>query len=255
MSNETVEKIGFGFVSDTDESLKTKSGGKCGLNQPVFLTKFELNENAGKDGAEQDALDINVQVVERDMMMRIYPTEKVYNKDNEEITDKSSAEYASAYNKDWTQKNALIVHILKCFRTEEEIEKALTAKISSFSEFVKIVTSLVPDDFSTKPLDVFLEYQWEINTGQDRTFLQLPKNMKGSYFLIPMHKAEGEWETINNSDGLRYVDSKTGKEHPFTRSENYMSSYKANKQVEGEEESSNALKQAADTGTAKKEKW
>lgn len=254
MSQEGINTVGFGFVDDTDESLRTKSGGKFGLNQGAFLTKFELNENAGKDQSKGDALDITVQVGDKKFMNRIYPTTRVFDNDGNEIEDKTSDEYKKKYNEDWTQKNAVIVHILKCFRTEDEIRKAFAANPSTFAEFINICAALLPDNFSSQPLDVFLEYQWQIASGQDRTFLQLPKNMKGGYFLVKEHKPEGKWEEIRE-DGLRYVDDKNGAEHPFTRSENFMASPKSYLQKEGEDNNAEALAGAAG-GTAKPgEKW
>jgi hypothetical protein len=256
MSQEqTLQKIGFGYIDDTSKDLQSKQGGKFGLNQGVFLTKFELNTKAGSDGAEQDALDIHIQVADREQRLRIYPTEKVYDKDNKEITDKNSAEYIKAYNDDWTQKTAVIVHTLKCFRTDEEVRQGMSAPANSFGEFINICAGLLPDNFASKPLDVFLEWQWNIAPDNDRTFLQLPKNMKGGAFLAPHTPAVGTWEEVRTENGLEYRDSANGNLHPFNRSANYMESNKANQQIEGQENNQEALAVAAGTGGAKKTGW
>ena len=63
----------FGAVNDTDESLKSKLGGKFGLNQGN-ITKIEVLTNAGKDGADANAVDIFVQIGEREYRRRIYET-------------------------------------------------------------------------------------------------------------------------------------------------------------------------------------
>ena len=45
---------GYGFVSDSDESLKTKSGAKFGGNFGVAtLAKFAYNANVAKEGQLQ----------------------------------------------------------------------------------------------------------------------------------------------------------------------------------------------------------
>ena len=58
MSNE---KTAWGFQNDNDESLKSKEGGKFGLNT-AFITKFEYNDLAGKDETAVDAIDITVMI-------------------------------------------------------------------------------------------------------------------------------------------------------------------------------------------------
>lgn len=242
MSQETM--MGFGYIDDTDESLKSKAGGVFGLNTPAFLTKFELNPNAGADGAAQDAIDITVQVEDKEFRSRIYPTTKVYDKDGNELTDKTSPEYVKAYNMDWSQKNAVIVHLLKAFRTDEEVKQALSTPLNSFADFARVVTGLLPAESEKQPLDVFLEYQWNIGDGQDRTYLQLPRNMKGGYFLCAAVQPNGAWTKVVDDKGLRYVDAQ-GNEHPFSRDKNYMGGNKANQQIEGEEASNEALQGAA----------
>ena len=94
-------------------------------------------------------------------------------------------------------------------------------------------------------------YKWNIQEGNERTFLQLPKNMKGGRFLSPTIAPVGAWEEINDADGLRYVDSAKN-EHPFTRSENYMKSNKAIQQIEGEEAETT---EAMAGNTATQSKW
>lgn len=250
--SEEIQKIGFGFVDDTSEELQSKSGGKFGLNQGAFLTKLEYNPNAGgKDnptGAE--AIDITVQIGDRDFMSRIFPTDKVFDSKGNEITDKNSNEYRKAYNADWKQKNAMLVHILKSVTTEENIKTALTRPINSFKEFGEIVQGLVPADAKSKPLDVFLEYQWQPSSGQDRTFLQLPRNMKGGYFIVPMmNPSSGAWTEVRDDKGLHYEDAQ-GNRHVFKRDANFMEGPKANQIIEGEEQNNNALNAAANAGAS-----
>ena len=61
----------FGYINDKDESLRSKSGGKFGLNQG-FITKLEYNPNAGKDGTPADAVDITALIGDREYRLRIY---------------------------------------------------------------------------------------------------------------------------------------------------------------------------------------
>lgn len=249
------QKVGYGYVDDTDESLKTKSGGKFGLNAgTASLVKFEHNPNSGKDKSAGDALDIAVQVGEKEFTLKIYPVTKVYDSKSVEITDTNSKEYIDGYNAKVRQDNAVIIHVLKSVGVTDEQIKSAVQNVTNFVEFITALVGLLPTDFNKKPLDLFLEWQWQISEGQNRTYLQLPKNMKGGYFICPAQ--EGPWNEVRGEDGtLRYVNDK-GTEHPFTRDKNFMEGNKANQQIEGQE-SANATLAAAipGTGAAKSGTW
>lgn len=120
-----------------------KQGGKFGLNTGAFITKFELNENAGKDGAAADAIDFTVQVGEREFRHRFFPISKVFAKGGGEITDTNSEEYKKAMASEVAQFNAVISDIVKVFVSEEDLKLALQVPIPTFKDFAKIVTRLV----------------------------------------------------------------------------------------------------------------
>lgn len=254
----------FGNVNDEDESLKGKSGGgKFGLNVGT-ISKLEFTDTAGKDNGPGNAVDIWFKVGERDYRRRLYETTgELYGKKNVKVGPEDEG-YADLYKEDMTQKMAVINHAVKAVGvTGEQLAKALATPATSFTDWCQKVLSLVPADFATKPVDGFLEYQWEIAEDQDRTYPELPKNMKGGAFLKPSVKAVGQWKeelTWTNSDnetvtGLRYVDD-AGNVHPFDRNQNYMDSPKGTPQGAGAPVSaSNALNNAVPATDAKKSNW
>lgn len=255
--------MGYGqnFTSDNDASLKSKSGGVFGLNQKARLIKFGYNSNVAKEGEDaREAIEIVVQVGEREYLDWINPITKVYSsKNNNELTDKSSPEYIDEYNKLMNQQGGLMTHYLKSVGvTEDAIKHAYESGINSFAEWGQKMSALLPADYSSKPLDVFLEYQYEIKTGQDRTFLTLPRNMKGGYFIVPAQA--GEWKPDYAADGaMRYINEQ-GAEHPFTRNANFMSSNKAKQQGAGAPAANNGAGQpnagmTPGNGEAKKSTW
>ena len=125
----------------------------------------------------------------------------------------------------------MITHTLKALGvTEEQIMAKFAVPANSFAEFANNLVSLLPADFKTRPIDVFLEYQWNIADEQDRTFLQFPKNMKGGGFLCPAQP--GVWKEERIDGALSYVNQ-NGLKHPFTRDKNYMESNKAIQQFAG----------------------
>mgnify|MGYP003637610831 CR=1 FL=1 len=220
-------------VNDTDESLRGKSGGQFGLNSG-FITKLEYNGLAGKDGSEGDAVDITAQVGDKEFRRRIYDaTGPLFGAKNAKI-EPGEEGYADLYNTEMKQRMAVVTHAVKAVGvTADQIKAAVSAAVD-FKSWATIMTALPSADYKTKPVDIFVEYQWNISDGQDKTFLELPKNMKGGYFLCPVQKAVGTWSVVNDSEGMHYADD-AGNKHPFDRSVNYMKGNKAIQQIEGQD--------------------
>ena len=262
MSNQML----FGSVNDRGEEFKGKEGGNYnfGLNHGNF-TELSFNPNAGKDGTAGNAVDININVGGKEFKRRIYEVTRVYDKDGNQILDTNSEEYIKKYNQEMRQAMATITHAVKATGvTQEQIDTAFKTPVTTFTDWVNIILSLIPVNYKERELDVFLEYQWKISDGQDKTYLQLPKNMKGGYWLTGAVKPIGDWkeqrqwvETDENGvqksiKGLRYVDEMSNV-HPFTRSQNFMESPKANQQVDGASNATSVLSQA--TQQPKKATW
>ena len=78
---------GYGYVSDSDESLKSKSGAKFGGNFGVaVLAKFAYSANVAKEGQEpREAIEVVVKVGDREYKDWINPVNRVVDKNNAEI--------------------------------------------------------------------------------------------------------------------------------------------------------------------------
>lgn len=252
--SEVQQLQGFGFQDDGDKALQSKSSGKFGLNLGR-ITKFEYNPNSGKDGSTGDGFDITVEVGDRKYMQKIFAITKVFGKDNTEITDQTDPQYITNFNNNMTQMKAVFTHFLKVFRTEAELKMAFQNPPASFADYFKLIESLKPDNFASIPVDVFLEYQWKIKGDNTRTFLQLPQNMKGGYFIGKALPATGSWsEERDEKESLIYKDG-AGNTHPFNRSKDYLESPKGYQQIEGEESGPANPMGAATTEKPKPSTW
>lgn len=257
--SEAIQKLGYGFIDDRDESLRSKTGGQFGLNQGAFITKFELNPMSGKEKTPGDALDIIVTIGDKEFTKKIFPVSKIYDKNSNEITDVNSAEYIKGFNTELKQTNAVILHFLKALGvTEERIRQAFATPVDLFAAFINGLVGLLPANFQTIPVDVFLEYQWDITEGQDQKFLQLPKNMKGGYFACPAQPGVFVAEK-DDKEGLIYRNQ-NGAQHPFDRDKAFMEGKKAKQEKAGEEDAGQTALAAAagvqpGNGAAQKSTW
>lgn len=264
----TPQLQGYGFVSDSDDSLQTKSGGVFGGNfGNTRLIKFAYNPNTAKEGQPvQEAIEIVVKIVDREYKAWLSPITKVFDNNNTEITDRNSLDFINGYNALVTQQGAVVSHYIKSVGVSEDALKNLLTQYpaTSFADYAAKVCSLLPADYANKPLDYFLEYQWSFGkkkdgSPQDVTFLTLPTNMKGGYFVVPAQ--QGPWtEEIASDKSLTYVNPQ-GLKHPFDRNANYMSSHKAIQQGNTNNASAittsnaNFTPEAAGNGAAKTSTW
>ena len=238
---------GYGFVSDSDESLKTKSGARFGGNFGVAtLVKFAYNANVAKEGQEpREAIEVIVKIGDKENKDWINPVTRVVDKNNTEITDKTSAEYINGFNALMNQQNATVTHYLKSAGvTEDSLRAAFATPVTSFIDYATRVCALLPIGYNNKPLDVFLEYQWNIGKKQDgtlndKTYPTLPKNMKGGYFIVPAQP--GVWVEERGEDGSLCYKNSNGQKHPFERDANFMTGNKGTQQVLGQAAGASAM--------------
>lgn len=243
---EVNEVAGYGYVDD-EEQVNTGSSGSFGLNE-CFMTKFEHISNAGKDGAEGEALDIVFNIDGKDKSYRVFPVTKAFKSTKDgggEVTDPRSPEMKEAFK----NFNAIMTHILHCFVEKEAIVIAFGRPVRDFKDYCNIAKGLLPTNFAQVPLQIFLQYQWAIKGENKRTFLEIPKTMKHGRWLTKAIPAQGEWigtqkedPTDNDQNALTYKDAQNNI-HPFTRNGWFVKSNFANVQKEegAEENAINAI--------------
>lgn len=240
---------------ETDEVRQ--SSNVFGLNPgSARMIKFEWINNAGKDGAEMEALDIQFEIVgsDRPTSYRLFPITKAFAKDGTEITDPKAPEFQKALK----DLNSCVTHILHNFVEIDQIKTALSVPIASFKDFCKVCMSILPKDYEKKKLDIFFQWQWQIKGEAKVTYLELPKKMAYGKWLCPAIEPVGgvwtEWKhkSPENSTpiALKYTDAE-GNTHPFVRNGWFMLSNFAAQQKA--EEDSTSIGTSSDTtpeGTA-----
>ena len=220
----------YGYVDHKSPDLQAKVGGDFGLNQKCYVTKLVFSDTAGKDGAPGNAVLIDLQVGDKEFKARFYEVTSVYHEDGSvQINENSPPELIEKAEQDELQRQACIIQAVTALGVnEDQLQTAFSEPVDTFDKWAKIVVGLLPSDYTTRPVDVFLEYQWKISPNRDRTYLQLPKNMKGGEWMCKHVRPEGgEFEAVNDDSGLRYVDG-ANNTHPFTRSKaGFMDTNKA----------------------------
>lgn len=223
---------GYGYADDSAKP-NISFGGNFGN---TFLKKFEYITNAGKDGADGEALDIVFSINGSDKNYRIFPVTRVYAKDNTELTP-DSPDYKGAMQEAMKELSQRVVQILKCFRTEEQVIAAFSVPIQSFEQYCAIAKAGLPSNFSETPLDIFMQYQWSITGTNTRTFLEIPKKTKYGKFVCAAVAPVGVWKEERGADGSLFYKDESGNKHPFERGKWFMESKFAHLQQEsGSEE-------------------
>ena len=209
----------YGY-QDSEEVGPGVSGGKFGLNTG-FVTKFEYNPNAGKGGAEGDAIDFTITVGEKEFRTRFFPVSKLFKKGGGEITDTNSEEYKNELNKAVALFNGVISDIVTCFVSEQDFKDAVSVPNSSFKDFALIVQRIVhgTPDWSKVPVDVFLRYQIKPQGENNTTFLEFPKNGKHGKTIVKSLGAGFKEERTESH--LKYL-TEEGIVHPFKRGTWYV---------------------------------
>lgn len=240
MAEEVIEE-GYGYESDEVKVSPFNFGLNAGK---TFLKKFEWTPTGGKDGAEQEALDIVFSINDTEKGYRLFPVTKAFLKDNRgETTDRNTVEFKSAVK----EFEAKVFHIIHCFVETDTYKIALSRRIASFKDFCNVVAALLPKNFATKPLDSFMQFQWQMGDGKSRTYLELPRKMSYGKWIAPAQagtwiKVEIEGADDSEREALRYgkketaVLNKDGKIekytefHPFIRNGWFMKSNFAKQQ-------------------------
>jgi len=243
----STERMGFGFVSDNDDKLVSKGFGFFGLNQGCTVTKLEFNADGGKGGSEAHCIDFEIMTADKPFNKRLYDiTGDVWY--NNELVGEDDENYDKGYNAQWIQNSAWLTHIVKGLGvTEEEIKDALSAVPATFQEWAEIMCDLAAPHLATAVVDIFLEYESKLGKNNKITFLTIPTNMKGGYWICPA--MEGVYEAkVKDGKGMKYRNE-TGEEHPFFRDDKFMKSTKAIQQKKGgETDDENFEEEAEDDG-------
>ena len=208
---------GYGYAEET----VSVSPFSFGLNAGVtYLKKFEWINNAGKDGAEMEALDVVFNINGKDKNYRVFPVKKAYGKNNVEVTDPNAPEFKDAVK----NTNARISHILKALLPEDFVKTSLGRPFKGFKDYCQHCMTILPKDFAERKLDIFMQFQWQISTGQNRTFLDIPTKMnQGKWLCAAVEPVGGDWKEVRKESpddkdqaALTYVDG-AGNIHPFVK--------------------------------------
>ena len=222
---------GYGVVNDEDSSFAGNGGnyGHFGLNQNCFFTEFCYNPNAGSNGAAGEAIDFTIKVGEKEYRRRIFDVVGALYGANNTLVQPTESGYKELADKAKKQLSAVIVHALKSLGiTQEVINSKFTTPVANFQDWATRLMSLVPSNLTSIPIDIFLHYQWKISEGQNKTYLEIPKNLKDGKFLCPAIKAV--FKEVRDNQGLYYIDE-NNQNHLFERSASFLTSPKAVRQV------------------------
>jgi hypothetical protein len=232
----------YGFKNSEEVSQNGSTGGKFGLNQGALVTKFEFNPNGGKENTEQECIDLTIQVKDKEYRQRFFPFTKAFD-NGVEVTDPNNEKFKAGLD----LYLATLSDIVLCFTTEENLKLALSQPIADFKSYAQTLEKLVKTNaqWDKTKVDVFLAYSWTIKGSNDKTYLELPKDVKHGSYVV---RAEvGEFKLVEG-DSIKYANE-SGVTHPIKRSQWFRESAFSNQQVT--QNSSSAMENnPAEAGTA-----
>lgn len=188
----------YGYV-DTPPANNNEGSLVFGLQEGV-LKKFHYNPEGGQNSSEMDCFDISVEVNGKTLNRRFFPITKVFDKKGNEIAMDSS-EYKAAFDIEVKAQSATLCGIVSSFIGEENLKKALSHPITDWVTYMKVFTALMSKYIDSK-VTVFLRYQWESNSDDNKRYLELPKNNKHGNFLF---SNVGEITTIENKEKTTWL--------------------------------------------------
>ncbi len=234
MANENLKGI-FGTKAE-DKNLEAKGGVNFGLHTNATIEQFEFEQ--GQFGPQ---MIFKVKLKSGSETMTWIPLQP-----HQEAKDQE-AEMMNIV--------ATLKHILKSVGcTDEQFDKA-TEQVSSYSQGIKALIALLPKDFNTKPVDVFIEWQQKASEKAGRKFTTLPKNMKGGQFIVPHVEPVGQWtEKRVEGEYIKFVDD-ANNEHPISKSASFMMSFRAKEIDENAEKPVGGSSPASSKEAATEDTW
>lgn len=231
----------YGFQNSEEVSQNGSTGGKFGLNSGALVTKFEFNPNGGKDSTPQDCLDFTVQIGEKEFRQRFFPFTKTF-KGGAEITDPTNEDFKSGL----ALYLAALTDIVVCFVPETTLKTALAQPIADFKGYAETLVRLVKSNpqWDKTKVDVFLQYSWSIKNSNDKTYLELPNNVKHGSYIVP---TQGVGFKLVDGESIKYVNE-AGALHPIKRSTWFAESAFANQQVTETSSTASSMNSGATAG-------
>lgn len=218
-------------VDEESSALQSKGSINFGLQENAKLTKFTLNKENQYGAQIEVEITFNNDAVNKSWI-GLTPHPDVKDVDAE-----------------LTNKFAAIKHIIKAVGVTDEMIKKVTSDAVSFEDGVEKVLNILPKDFDTKPIDVFMEWQMNIGNNNDKTYLTLPSNMKGGRFMSTHVDPVGSWvENLIPKKSIIYTDD-AGNQHPIQKGTAFMLSTRSYQQFKGTNNSNNKSTTSYDIDT------
>ena len=207
----------FKSINDVQASNSNAGGnyGRFGMNT-AKLEKFEyVNAN------ESEALQLTFKVGDAEYNHRIFPA-KVFN----QTLSPGTEEYITALGRAQEQMQVAVSQVVEAIVNKDLIVNALgAAKPTTFKGYIEVMERLVKNtaNWNTKELDLFLNWQRAPGANQNKTFLEVPRqlilNFRNSIFVTA--KQPGTWTESREGDKLVYKNE-SGVIHPIQRDAWFM---------------------------------
>lgn len=203
------------------EDTSTSSSFQFGLNPNCKLKTFSLVTTDGNP-----YVLVEIEKNGKTFNQRYYTVTRAFDGKNGITEDPNNPAFKEAEN----EFAKVLIHFASRFVKVDVLKEALKEEMNQL-DFIKVIISLMPENFQEIPIDVFLQYQWKIGKNADRTFFELPKKVRFNERFVALSTPDVEWEeemvegkTDKHVD-LKYFYTKDDKKvyHVFERNHYFMS--------------------------------
>lgn len=234
----------FQELPDNSQFL-AKEVGKFGLNQNARVASFIWKDSDKEGNSIPGTVEVTVTVNDSKYINWLGEPNRLYfGKDSMTLDELKSLSSSNSFDKEFQaelQKLSKDDPFQKAFNSYVETLKSTLACIrnyamavgvkrgqiieaikgkNDFASYSKAIINLLPKNYSTTPVDVFLQFQNKTSKSYDRTFLELPKNLKHGEFICPAVK--GKFSEVKTKDELFYIEDSNNSRHPFERGKRFL---------------------------------
>lgn len=227
------------YTFNDDSYVPKIINSKFGLN----LAKLEEIKYIAADEAEGtgEAIEFNYDIDGEKRSARKYAVTKAYDDNGNEVTDPAH----EAMEKERNNLVGSIYHMLKPYFGDriQQVAQSFNQPVAGLKGVMDIFMKYVTQDYKNIPVHLFLQYSWNIKGDNNKSYLEIPKNLKHGHFVSAALPGEWKQKVLPEEKEGKYLiyENEKGEIHPIYKNKWFMESNFAKEQTKPEGQTATAV--------------